>query len=305
MPHKHENKGAVLALLSAAFWGAFPVIVNRGSRRIPPLLFAAFCTLLAAAGAFVYALFKGKLAELRKKDAYAPLLMVTLLIVIIPYTLFFIGSSKTSGLNTSLLLMMEIIFTLLFTHFIGEKTTWEKLAGGLGVFTGAVLILYNGQKGFHVNSGDLLIIASTVTYPIGNFYAKKALNMVSPAIILFVRFLLGGLFIAAMALFFEVKAGTNALGFLHGNWPMLLFTGLVLLGVSKILWYEGLARLDLSKAISLVMTFPLFSLVLLVGIFGERVSRFQWAGAAVMMAGVFFAVRRKSVPAHLTKYGPG
>ncbi|MDA8156657.1 MAG: DMT family transporter [Actinomycetota bacterium] len=305
MPPRHENKGALLALLSAAMWGAFPVIVNRGSRKMPPLLFAAFSTLFAATGAFVYALIKGKLNELRKKDAYFSLLMVTLLIVIVPYTLFFIGTSKTSGLNTSLLLMIEIIFTLLFTHFIGEKTTAEKLAGGIGVFIGAVFILYNGQKGFRANTGDLLIIASTVTYPIGNFYAKKALGMVSPPVILFVRFFFGGLFMAVLAVTFEANTVKGAPGIMRANWPMLLFTGLVLLGVCKILWYEALDRLDISKAISLVMTFPLFSLAILVGLYGEPVSRYQWAGAAVMMIGVFFTIRRRSVEPHLTKYGQG
>jgi drug/metabolite transporter (DMT)-like permease len=295
-----ENKGVLLALISAALWGIFPVMVNRGSRSIPPLTFAAISTLLAAFGSFVYTALKHRLWELKKKEAYVSLLMITLCIVIIPYTLLFLGSSMTSGINTSLLLLSEIIFTLLFTPLIGEKTTMEKLIGAAGVFIGALLILYNGT--FRLNTGDVMVIASTATYPIGNFYAKKALNQVSPSIILFVRFLLGGLFMLPIALLAEGQSRMTTVIFT--DWPILLFTGLVLLGVGKIFWYEALNRLDISKAISLGMTFPLFSIILLIGIFKEPVSPYQWTGIGIMMVGVFFSVRRLSVDPSLTRYGP-
>ena len=299
MPIRQENKGVILALLSAALWGVFPVMVSRGAHYISPLMFAAISTLLAAAGSFVYTVYKSKLGELGNKEAYTSLLMVTVCIVIIPYVLLFIGASKTSGINTSLLLLSEIIFTLIFTPLIGEKTTREKLIGAAGVFIGALLILYNGN--FRLNIGDIMVIASTATYPIGNFYAKKALNRVSPSTILFVRFFLGGLFILSLAMFSE--APSSLLHIIVTDWPTLLFTGLILLGVGKIVWYEALGRLDISKAVSLGLTFPLFSLIILVGIFKETISHYQWLGIGAMMVGVLFSIRRSSVDPKLTKYG--
>jgi drug/metabolite transporter (DMT)-like permease len=302
VPAGEEKRGVVLALVSAALWGVFPVMVNRGSHIIPPLKFAAISTLLAAAGSFVYTFLKGRLHELKKKEAYASLLMITLCIVIVPYTLFFIGSSRTSGINTSLLLLSEIIFTLVFTPFIGEKTTVEKLIGALGVFLGALLILYSGNGKFHLNAGDIMVIASTATYPVGNFYAKKALNQVSPSTILFVRFFLGGLFMVPFAALAEPRPGVSRI--ILDEWPMLLFTGLILLGAGKIVWYEALCRLDISKAVSLGMTFPFFSLIVLIGIFGVSVSSHQWIGIGVMMVGVLFSIRRSSVDPAATGYTP-
>jgi drug/metabolite transporter (DMT)-like permease len=295
-----EKKGVILALLSAALWGVFPVMVNRGSHYIPPLTFAAISSLLAAFGSFIYAALKGDLHELGKREAYSSLLMITLCIVIIPYVLFFIGSSKTSGINTSMLLLSEIIFTLLFTPLVGEKTTPEKLIGASGVFVGALLILYSGT--LQLNVGDIMVIASTATYPIGNFYAKKALNQVSPSIILFVRFSLGGLFMLLLALLVETRL--DVFDIVISDWPMLLLTGFILLGAGKVIWYEALGRLDISKAISLGMTFPLFSLIILIAVFKERVSHYQWIGIAVMLLGASFSIRRSSVDPSLTKYGP-
>ena len=300
MSSKQENRGVILALAGAALWGIFPVMVNRGSRSVPPLTFAAISTLLAAVGSFVYAAFNGKLHELKKKEAYASLLMITLCIVIIPYVLLFIGSSKTSGINTSLLLLSEIIFTLVFTPFIGEKTTTEKLIGALGVFIGGLLIMYNGK--FRLNIGDIMVVASTATYPVGNFYSKKALNQVSPSTILFVRFALGGLFILLLSMI--VDKGPGVFDAILVDWRMLLLTGLILLGAGKIIWYEALRRLDISKAIALGMTFPLFSLIILIGIFKEEITSYQWTGIAIMMLGVVFSIRRASVDPKLTRYAP-
>jgi drug/metabolite transporter (DMT)-like permease len=292
----HERNGSILALISAVMYGIFPVVVNYGSRYLMPLTFAAISTLLAAVGSLSYAAFQGNLNQLRKKEAYSSLLMVSLCIVIVPYTLFFIGSSKTSGVNTSFLLLSEAVFTLIFTPLIGEKTTFEKLLSAIGVLIGAGLILYNGS--FRLNWGDLLIIGSTVTYPIGNFYAKKALYQVSPSIILLSRFSIGGLFILALSLF----TGSSSMSTVLKQWPLLLFTGLVLLGVGKIVFYEALGRLDITKAISLGMTFPLFSLILLIGVFREKITVYQWLGIAIMMIGVFLSVRRPSTDPKLTKY---
>ncbi len=299
-PSKQESRGIIFVLINAVLWGIFPVMVNRGAHRIPPLIFAAITTLLAAAGAFFYVVFSRKLGELKKKEAYASLLMITLCIVIIPYILFFLGSGMTSGINSSMLLLSEIIFTMIFTPFIGEKTTTEKLIGAFGIFIGSALILYNGD--FSLNAGDILIIASTATYPIGNFYAKKALQQVSPATILLVRFSIGGLFILLISIL--VESPSDILSIVHTDWLMLLFTGLILLGAGKILWYEGLAKLDISKTVSLGMTFPLFSLLILIVVFKEEISGYQWAGIAAMMIGIFFSVKRASVDPTSTKYKP-
>ncbi len=300
MIQQQEKIGTFLLLASAAMWGIFPVLVNKGAQNVPPIHFAALTTLLAAVGAFFYAFATGKISELRNKEAYASLLMITLCIVVVPYILFFFGASKTSGLNTSMLLLTEIIFTLIFTHFIGEKTTFEKLLGSLAILFGAAVLLYRGRWEFNI--GDLLIIASVALYPIGNFYAKKALHFVSPAIILFVRFLLGGIFIFAFSALAEPRADTAEI--IRNNWPLIAFIGFILLGAGKIIYYEGLKRLDISKAISLAMTFPLFSLLILVGIFKEKLIAIQWAGILIMAIGIYFSVKRASVDPLDTKYSP-
>lgn len=297
---RQEKIGVIFGLLGAALYGVHPIIINKGTQIIPPLTFAAITILLASFVCFLYAILKGKLFELKNRKAYLPVLMVTIFVVIIPSTLFFIGTSKTSGLNSSLLALSEIIFTLVFTHFIGEKTTTIKVVGALSLFIGALLILYNGK--LQLNLGDLLIILSASTYPIGNYYAKKALNIISPAIILFLRFLLAGIFMFFLARLIEPQA--QIVNIVSNNWLIILITGFIVLAINKFIDYEALRRLDISKANSLFMTYPLFSLIILIGIFKETPTMIQWLGIFVMGIGVYFSIRRTSVDPTLTKYAP-
>lgn len=285
-----ERTSILLVLGSALLWGIFPIIANRGVQSIPPLTFVAFISLIGAIGAFFYSLQQKTLGELRRKDAYFPLLMITLCITVIPNILFFLGTAKTNALNTSLLSLTEIIFTLIFTHFTGEKTTLTKLIGSLGILIGTGFILYRGA--WQLNTGDILIIASTTLYPFGNFYAKKAIHMVSSGTILLVRWIAGGLVLLALAAIFEGTDQWASLFMTH--WKMLVFSGLVLYAISKILWYESLKRLDITKAVSLVMTSYFFSFIILLFL-GETINLFQTVGIAIMTIGVIFSIKRKSV----------
>jgi drug/metabolite transporter (DMT)-like permease len=201
-------------------------------------------------------------------------------------------------LNTSLLLLSEIPFVLVFTHFIGEKTTVLKLMGAGSVLVGAVLLLYHGGRGFSL--GDLLVVLSTATYPVGNFYAKKAFHVVSPTIVLLVRLMLGSAFIGALSFVFERHVGGGMS--VSGVWSLIAFNGIMLIGIAKIIWYEGMKRLDISKAIALGMTFPFFSVLYLLLFFKEQINLLQWTGITIMAVGVFFSAKRQSVDPQLTKY---
>jgi len=295
---KKETTGIIYVLLGAILLGVSAIVINRTTKQIPPLFFASISTLIASLTTLFYAIGSGRLKELKIKESYLPILMVTLFIVIIPYSLYFLGASKTSSINTSLLLLSEIIFTVIITPFFGEKTTLYKILGAGGIFLGAVFILYNGPS--QINTGDVLIVLSTVSYPLGNLYAKKALKLVSPSIILFLRFLLGGLTIGCLSLIFEPI--TEFKRSIVNYWPIILFQGIVLFGICKIFYYEALKRLDISKTISLSMTFPIYSLLILVFILKEEINFYKWMGIIFMTLGIYFAIKRKTTNPKLTKY---
>ncbi|PIT86127.1 MAG: hypothetical protein COU33_04880 [Candidatus Magasanikbacteria bacterium CG10_big_fil_rev_8_21_14_0_10_43_6] len=293
-----ERTGVLFGLAAAAGWGLFPILVQRGTQTIPPVTFAALSTLVSVATFVCYSTVRASWNELRDRRVYFPILMIALCIIVIPYTLFFVGASITSGVNAAILLLSEIIFSLIFTHFIGEHTTTTKLIGGGGVFLGAACILYNGSLSFHL--GDILILCSTITYPLGNFYSKKALHLVSPDTILFLRASIGAIFLLLFARL--VEPGVAMFQTFLAAWPVIVANGLLVLGLTKIFAYQSLKRLDISKFISIGATATFFSLIILILFFKEPMSVYQWIGIVFMTIGVYYSIKRKSVNATDTKY---
>ena len=283
--------------LQAASLGVFVVFVHQRVQEIPPLTFAALSTLLGAIPPLIWLLRSRSWQEYNNRQIYIPLCIVALCSSVLPYGMLFLGASMTSGLNTSMLLLTEIIFLMIFSHLIGEKTTTLKVIGATGVFVGAVIMMYQAGAQFRV--GDLLVTLSTVPYFFGNFYSKKLLMVVSLQAIMLFRFVAGGMILLIIARFFEREVAVIPL--IQTYFLTLLISGIIFLGVGKILWYESLKRMDISKAVLIAMTFPLFSLALLL-VLGEKITIQQWIGSSIMIVGVFVTLLRPSVDPMKTKY---
>lgn len=291
-----EKTGGLLILGETLMYSFFPIIVAYTTKIMPPILFAGLSTFTASITLFIFLLIRGNLKSLKNPDTIKYSLGVTLFIIIIPSILIFTGSSKTSGINTTILLQSEILFTLIiFGLFSIEKITFKRVVGALIVLAGTIFIVYNGRAG--INSGDLLIIAGTFFYPIGNIFAKKALEIAPPAAILFIRSFLGGIVLISLSLAFEDQ--TNVLGKISAYWPLILVNGIFIYHISKILWYEGIKRIDISKAIPIsVGGYPAFSLIFAILFLSEIPTIYQLVGFFVVLAGIFVLMKKdkKTVP---------
>lgn len=247
---------------------------------------------------FVYLVVKKQIRTLYNPKAFKYILGVTLFIVIIPSVLIYFGASHTSGVNTAILLQTEILFTFLIVGvFTRERITLKKISGALLVAFGAVIILYNGD--FSVNSADLLIIAGAAFYPLGNICAKKALELATPVAILFIRAFVGGNILLLISLLFE-NYTLSVSHYISDNFLFLAANGVFIYCVSKLLWYEGLKRMDITKAIPLGMTYPAFSLVYAYFLLREIPTFYQLLGFIVIFSGVFFLIKKGKKTIELT-----
>lgn len=285
-----EKAGEMMILGETLMYSLFPIIIAYSTKIMPPILFAGLSTLTASITLFIFLLLKKDLKSLKNKETIKYTLGITLFIIIIPSILIFTGSSKTSGINTTILLQSEILFTfIIFGLFAIEKITLRKTIGALIILVGTFFIIYNGSK--NINIGDLLIIAGTFFYPIGNIFAKKALKVGSPSAILFIRSLLGGIVLICLSLIFENQDAT--LSKISNYWPLILLNGVFIYHLSKILWYEGIKRIDISKAIPIsVGGYPAFSLLFAILFLKEIPTIYQLAGFMAVIAGIFILIRK-------------
>jgi drug/metabolite transporter (DMT)-like permease len=160
------------------------------------------------------------------------------------------------------------------------------------MLAGAVIILLPGFSRWQM--GDVLIIVATIFGPFGNKHAQQARALVSADCIMFCRSLLSGVFLLLLVFALESlpsrEAFVSSLGFLAIN-------GVLLFGLSKILWLEGIHRIPITKAISLGSIAPALTLVIAYFVLHESVSFEQLIGLAPMIAGVYFLTHtRKPSP---------
>jgi drug/metabolite transporter (DMT)-like permease len=289
---RQERIGEMFILSQVALYGLFPVVINYSVKLIPPILYAGISSLVASAFLFIFVVYKKNLKQLFNKKALPYMLGVTLFIIIIPSIFIFTGTKMTSGVNTTILFQVEVLFTFIICGmFCNEKITVQKMLGALVIVIGTILVVYNGT--FVLNWGDLLIIIGVFFYPFGNIAAKKALRIVPPTVILFIRSFLGGLALVLFSLAFE-KSFNQIVPSFHDYFLYIAINGIVIMFISKVLWYEGLRRIDITKAIPIDMSFPAFSLLFLFIFVQEIPNGYQFIGLIFTMLGVGFITLRRS-----------
>jgi len=288
----NEKVGEILVVGETMLYALFPVLISYTTKRMPPVLFAGTSILVAAIVLFVYLICKNQLREMINTKALKYILLTTLYIAIIPSIFIFVGSSKTSGVNTTILLQSEIFFTFVIYGLLKyEKITRQKVIGAVILVAGTLLILFNGT--LKINIGDLLIIAGTAFYPIGNINAKKALAITTPIIVLFIRSAIGGIVLIIFSVLFE-KYDLSAFQLINNSVWLILLNGILVYCVSIIIWYEGIKRIDISKAILIsIGILPAVSLVYVAIFLHEFPTSQQWLGFIIICVGMFFILKKK------------
>jgi len=289
-----ERLGEMLILVDALLAALFPILVHYGSGRLPAIFYAAVTSLLAGFFMGLWLWGAGRLKELLNRKAWKAMLFVTLFIVVFPSILVYKGTALTSGINTSILLTAEIFFALIFFHFVGERVTWAKMAGATAMVLGTILVVWNGQLA--LNRGDLFILLATAFFPVGNFYAKKVLEQVHPLTLVLVRNLLGGIILMGFSLTSESIVGTSVWPLLKELWWVILLNGILISVFSKVVWYEGLKRIEITKATIMMMSYPALSMILATIFLKEIPTLYQFGGLVIIFAGLYAITIQKPSP---------
>lgn len=286
-----KNRGVILVFLTAITIGLGPVLVHAGVQSVPPLALAFVTHACALVGAILYGLYEGSIKELFNLKYLGRLFLIALTIIVIPLSLFYVGASLTSGVNTSVLTLSEIVFTIILAHFfLGEIVTIYKILGAAGILIGSLLFLYHSGETWRI--GDFIIVFSTITYPIGNFLQKKILTEISPASLLIGRLALA---VPVLWIFFVLSNEVVSWKLVWQNhWLVILTIGLVNAALGKIWWFKGLKTLDITTAVSLIMTYPLFSVLFLWISNAETITSRHILGISIMMTGVYCTLRPNS-----------
>jgi drug/metabolite transporter (DMT)-like permease len=274
--------GEILAIGSSALWGFFPIVTQLSFQRIDPLWSAGLSALFAVPFFALLVHLKGQWGQLADKRAWRGILMVTLCIGVIFYGLNFIGFRYTSAGNGSIILLMELFFTMAVLRWWGgERLSRGEVAGALLMMVGAFIVLFQGT--FIPQKGDLILLFATIFPPLGNYFARQARSYVSSAVVLLGRCFLSGVLLLVVAAFVSAPPSLDALQL---SLPLLLINGLVLFGITKLLWLETIHRLEISVALAISAVAPFFTLLYAYLLLGDVATSAQLWGLVPTVLGI-------------------
>jgi drug/metabolite transporter (DMT)-like permease len=283
-----ETQGELLVFVEVVIWSLFPVITILSYGTLTPLYTAVFSVALSSVFFSVVLTVRKKWHELLVREAWFDILMVTLIIGVVYYTLAFVGINHTSAGNASIVALMEVFFSFaIFRSWKGERLGFKQNTGAFLMVLGAAIILF--PKHTHPGIGDLLILLAAAIAPFGNHFSQSARKKVGSVTIMFIRSVLSIFFLLLMAYFFEPMPGREVL---IASFGFLIINGIAILGISKLLWIEAIHRIPVTKAISLASIAPAFTLLFAYFFLKDVPTYSQILGFLPILAGIILLTNK-------------
>ncbi|MBY0539370.1 DMT family transporter [Patescibacteria group bacterium] len=252
-----ERKGELFILSEALLWSLFPIIAVLSFGSLAPVTTLAWTTIFATLFFACVMFVKGTWRDLKNPLVWRYGLLIAFFIGIWFYGLYYLGLKYTTPGNASILVLFEVFTTyLLFNVLRKEAFSLEHTLGALFMIAGALIVLGENFTGFAV--GDLLILGATFLAPFGNMFTQKCREIASSETIMFLRSLFSGFALLALAFFLKESIGVDGL---LPTLPYLLINGVLIFGLSKLFWIEGIHRIPVTKAILLQSMSPFLTLL--------------------------------------------
>ncbi|MEM2135093.1 MAG: DMT family transporter [Candidatus Jordarchaeaceae archaeon] len=281
----NERKGFLFALSDVFLAGLFPVITKYGVGFVNPVFFATISALCGGGFMLIVLKFRGELRKLFSRELFLGLFLIGFFGTFCTSLLFFFGSTLTSGVNSSILLQSEPVYSIVLSYFLlRELIRKRQIAVTLLILCGTIIVLYNGV--LSINMGDILVLITPLFWQISHIFGRRILEKTSTYVVTAGRAFYGGLLLFILTLI----PGFGEFGLLidPGMALIFVFQGIIAFACSALVWYEAISRINLSKATAAIAPYPVFSVILAWIFLGETVSIYQMLGLALVVAGITF-----------------
>jgi drug/metabolite transporter (DMT)-like permease len=279
-----RNWGLLLCL--GAIWGGSFFFARVAVAEIPPLALVLFRVAIAAIALHLYLAVRGPSSRLALPHA-ASFAVLACLNNIIPFSLIFLGQTQLGAGLASVLNATTPFWTILLANALtpDEKISWNKLAGivlgiaGTAIMIGPGLLAGIGGPAW----AKFALIGAAVSYGCAGIFAKRFRQL--PATIIAT-----GQLSASTVIMLPVVL------FLHGNadlfsasapvWASVLALALLSTAFAYILFFNLVASAGAINASLVTLVVPVSAILLGALFLGERLETFEFAGMALIGAGL-------------------
>lgn len=283
---QEERKGEIYMLLLSLLESWFPILSLFTIALIGAIYSYALAVAIAAAIFLALVIYRKKTSELFHKEARKELLMTTLFINLL-FVLVFMGLQYTTAGNMAVIIFLQLLFAYLYFNVFGsDRLSPRHTFGAVLMGLGALTVLIPDDLSF--NRGDLLILIAAAIAPLANFYQKRARSHVSSETILAFRniFALPVIFLLA----YLSEPLPSAENLIKAS-PYILAIGLLVFGLSKVLWLEALHRISITKVSAMMALPPIFTLIFAYYVLNELPEPRQILGVIPILIGGYLITR--------------
>ena len=283
-----KPKHWLVFLLLGAIWSSSFMWIKLAIQEISPIALVAFRVLFGLLFGIVVIAIQ-RIAWPRTRKEWAPLLVLGITNIAIPFFLISWGEQSIDSAVASILNATVPLFTILIAHYLlhDDKMTVPKVVGLLIGFAG-VVILMSKDIGNSLGSllGQLAIVLASAFYAGSGVYARKTTHAM-PGIMRSAGPLLPATVVMWLTLLMvESPVKLPQLGI---TWIALLFLGVLGSGFAFVLSYYLLHEIGPTRTSMVTYLFPLGGVVLGVVFLNEDLSWQLVVGAVLIVLSLIVA----------------
>ena len=283
-----------LLLLVALIWALNFSVSKIALAEIDPMSFNSIRFFLATSLMWFFLWRTGTWIPIRKGDV-RKFIFLGLTGNLLYQILFIFGLDRTFSANSAVMLGTIPVWVAVIAHFTtDEKMNRNKLIGVMLAFSGVLLILLGKPERISLSSetftGDLLTLMAASVFGYYTVRSKSFLSYYPPVQFTTMSLSVGGtsLFLVGIPWLIKLDWGSISLIAYGGA----AYNGLFSVGIAYIIWNYGLRQVGAVRTATFQNLVPVLGLFLGLLILGEQLTLIQYAGAAIVIAGIV-QTRRK------------
>ncbi len=286
----------VLLALAVLCW-AGNFITGRGLRaEAPPvaLTFWRWSVALAVLAPLTFSHLRGQWGVIRR--SWRILVLLALFATVLQHIPIYWGLRDTTATNAALLNATSPIFiALLSVLLLGQRLGAVAVLGSLVSFSGVLVIVSRGSihtlRAFELNTGDVWILASALSWAGYTVCLRwrppelRGLDLLTVIAAISVV-ALAPLYVVEMAAGRVLVPTPAAIG-------GIAYVGIVASVLAYIAWNHGVEQIGPARAGPFMYLMLVFTPILSIVFLGERLEPFHFAGATLIIAGIYLATVRR------------
>ena len=300
----HHHRGYVGAILAALLFGISSTLNKIILSDVHPILVAGLIYFIAGIVLFAVRIspLNNKILSLLKtptkteKTTYRKDYLILAMVIIsgsfIAPFLFMYGLNKTTAVNTSLLLNMESLFTVLIALiFLKEKAMKKDYAGMALLIIGAVFVTTAGEfmslelkKGVF---GSILVVGACLFWGIDNNLSKLLSKKQDLIIITALKCSIGGIILLTLSMLMGITFNLSLRAL-----PYIFTVGAFSIGFSILLFLFALREIGAMKTGVIFSTSSLIGAVFAFIILKEPFTIIQMFAGAIMLYGIYLLYKK-------------